>query len=37
MLETLRQYIAADLQRFMERLNGVAWGRGLGPAEKRGA
>ena len=33
MLEELRQHIAANLQRFMERL----WGRGLGPAEKREA
>ena len=32
MLERLRQPIAADLQRFMERLNGWGVGRGLGPA-----
>ena len=36
MLEKLRQHIAADLQRFMERLNECGVGRGLGPAEKRG-
>ena len=37
MLDKLRQHIAADLQCFMERLNGCGVGHGLGPAEKREA
>ena len=37
MLETLRRYIAADWQRFMERLNGDGVRMWVRPADKRKA